>query len=111
MLVSVSAPQTPPRAWENQWNEAHQQYRFDYLDLAAADFAEQARAALPDAEGLLAWYHEQSIFLQRKHYTEQKYSVQVAWIPLDEETAFDGGALLEKYPAPEGTDAESFVTN
>ena len=93
------------------WEKGHVQYHFQYIRARADAFEDEARQALPGDEELLAWFHEQPPAEQRKHYTEQEYRVEAAYLPLDPiPEGFDETALLEAYPAPEGADPERLLT-
>jgi len=94
------------------WDEAHVQYRFEYVQAAAADFVQSAREALPEADALAEWFHEQPLADQEQHFSERQYDVQVAWLPLGDDApeGFDEAAFLEAFPMPEGADTERLVT-
>jgi hypothetical protein len=100
--LSVADPAEIEKLWKD--DEKNALYSFDYVALPAADFTEAARAELPSDEGLLEWLHSQPELVQKGFRTDDRVSVEVAWIPLDPEatgaTPFDPAAIYEKYPVP-----------
>ncbi len=99
-MLTVADPADIERLWsEDPQNVEH---AFDYVQIPAADYLEEARARMPDDEGLLAWLHTQSEDIQKAYRTDDRITVEVAWVSLD--GAFDSAPLLEKYPVPEGWD-------
>ena len=102
-ILSTGAAYADPETVVSTWKEDNPEYAFQYIELKRTDYVEQAKANAPSDEELQAWLDEQPPFSQQKYQTEIQVQAEVAWLPLDAE--FDGAALLEKYPAAEGTDA------
>ena len=102
--MGLSAGAVDPAHVVALWEERHPQYRFDYIEIETAPFEAKARAAVPEAADLEAWYLEQPPQMQRKHYSKLSWDIEVAYVPLGEDTAFDATALLAAYPLGEGVD-------
>ncbi len=100
--LAIADPGEIEKLWKE--NKENTLYAFDYVEVPAADFTEAARAELPDDEGLLQWLHSQSEQIQQGFRTDDRISVEVAWVPMDGGAlgteSFDASALLEKYPVP-----------
>ncbi|HIG87572.1 MAG TPA: hypothetical protein EYQ25_11050 [Planctomycetes bacterium] len=104
-LLGSGLAYSDPLAIEATWKENNPEYAFQYIELKREDYVEQARAnALPEEE-LIAWLDEQSVGEQQRYQTEPKVRADVVWVSPGE--AFDASLLMEKYPAPEGTDADA----
>ena len=104
-LLGSGLAYSDPLAIEATWKENNPEYAFQYIELKREDYVEQARAnALPEEE-LIAWLDEQSVREQQRYQTEPKVRADVVWVSPGE--GFDASLLMEKYPAPEGTDADA----
>jgi hypothetical protein len=104
-LLGSGLAYSDPLAIETSWKENNPEYAFQYIELKREDYVDQARAnALPEEE-LIAWLDEQSVREQQRYQTEPKVRADVVWVSPGE--GFDSSLLMEKYPAPEGTDADA----
>lgn len=104
--LTIYALATPaPEAIEQAWKDQHNEYAFEAVGLTSDDLRAQAQLEEPDDAALQAWYEaldagEQSR-LFREHFTPERISAELlSWTP---GTALPTG-LLERFPAPEGTD-------
>jgi len=86
------------------WNEQNEVYGFEYVQLDAADYVDEAKSRKVSNEELLEWLHAKPDFEQKKYHTEDKKVVEAAWITLDAD--FDQAALLAAHPLPEDWNAE-----
>lgn len=104
-LLSSGVAYCDPVVIEATWKENNPVYSFQFIELKREDYVDQARAnALPEEE-LIAWLDEQPQGAQQRFQTEPKVRAEVAWLSPGE--GFDATALLEEYPAAEGTDSEA----
>lgn len=87
-----------------QWKENSKEYNFDFVETLAEDFAEEARATLPDDAALEAYFDALPAFQKSRFNTEPRVSGEIAWF--DPALGRDHGALLARYPADEGSDPE-----
>ncbi|HVS18362.1 MAG TPA: hypothetical protein VMT18_07170 [Planctomycetota bacterium] len=106
--LTLFALATPaPSAVEQAWKEQHAEYAFEVVRLARADQRDAAALEEPDEVALAAWYEgleaAEKGRLFRDAFTPERTSAELlSWAP---GTALPEG-LLERYPAPEGTDPE-----
>ena len=92
-----------PRRIEELWSENNVQHSFDYVQVAAEDYHEQARDLIPTDEELDKWLRAQPDAVRRPYLGDDTYRVEVAYLSLDSD--FDAEPLLAKYPLPEDWDA------
>jgi hypothetical protein len=104
--LTIYALATPaPEAIEQAWKDQHNEYAFEAVGLSRDDLRDEAQLEEPDDAALQAWYEaldagEQSR-LFREHFTPERISAELlSWTP---GSALPSG-LLERFPAPEGTD-------
>jgi hypothetical protein len=88
----------------DRWKESSKLYDFEYVEALCEDFEDEARAALPDDAALEAYFDAMPPFQKARFNTEPRISAEVAWF--DPAAEADFGALLERYPVPEGEDGE-----
>ncbi len=89
------------------WQEERRQHRYQYVELASADFTADAAAEVPENEALLEWWRARPEVEQRQLYSEDRVVPQVAWLDLS--GSFDPAALLAAFPRPEGIDEEQLA--
>ncbi len=103
-LAMGASAGAPAEDVQELWFEQHPQFQFQYTEVEGEQFLAQAESSIPNDEDLLAWFHEQPLFKQQQHFSEETYEGLVAYAPLDGE--FDSTTLLERFPAPEGLDPQ-----
>lgn len=103
MLYALATPD--PAAVERAWKDQHNEYAFEMVGLKREDLRSEAQLEEPDEAGLKAWYEslaaDDKARLFREHFTPERISAELlSWTPGN---ALPAG-LLERFPAPEGTD-------
>jgi hypothetical protein len=89
---------------ESTWIGQHKEYAFDYIEAPASAFEEAALADVPDDATLEAWWAERPDWERNALKTEKAWRLASAYVELGAEPP---AALLERYPLPEGFDAEA----
>lgn len=104
--LTLYAMATPaPSAVEQVWKDQHNEYAFDLVGLKRDDLRSEAALEEPDEAALAAWYDAleagEKGRLFREHFTPERISAELlSWTP---GSPLPTG-LLERFPAPEGTD-------
>jgi hypothetical protein len=111
-LLAAVAGAWQPESLEESWKGRHGEYRFELIEAVVADYIETAEGELPEAAELQTWYEalppRTGAFAS--DWIGERVSAEVMGYPLDAAGDPAGAAasaptaLLEKYPAPEGTD-------
>lgn len=106
MVMTIAAVATPTDL-EKSWKERHQEYAFDYVELATASLDAEVEAQLPDDATLDAWYlalpNRMTLFADLVR--PARFSAEVAGYPIGGEFAAEG--LLAKFPRAADRDVEA----
>lgn len=108
-LVNAGFAVSDPAKVVEAWQAAHQEYAFDTITVAVADYLEAARAEIPEDAALRAWFEGRSDFERRRFLTPERWSLEVAWAPVAEGESYP--ALLEAYPPGDDVDPETRARN
>lgn len=93
----------------DRWKLGAEEFNFEYVEVLAEDFREEAEAnVLPDDE-LEAWFMALNDFQKRPFMSDRAVSADLAWF--DPSAEGDYSALFESYPRPEDEDAEQMAQN
>jgi hypothetical protein len=104
--LTLTAMATPsPAAVEKAWKDQHNEYAFELVGLKRDDLQSDAALEEPDEAALKAWFEAldagEKGRLFRDHFTPERISAELlSWTPGKPLPA----GLLERFPAPEGTD-------
>ena len=96
-----------PDALVTDWQSDHPEFRFEYVELTGDPFIEGAQGEVPSNEDLLTWWREKPIFEQQQLWSPEATVPQIAWLDLDGN--YDGTALLEAFPRPEGVELDKLA--
>lgn len=102
-LIGSSLVAPDPAEVEKLWKGRHQEYAFEYVELATDKLAEEARALAPVGEELKKWFDALSEPEKGKYKTQEMARAHVVYKTLGPETKAED--LLAKYP-PAAGDAE-----
>lgn len=105
MVESMVFMAADPSEVESTWQERNPEFQFQVVEIENASYKERAAADVPDDAALTEWYHALPIWKQRKLFTEDQVMPHVAF--LDGGQEFDSTNLLDRYPLPEGWDADA----
>lgn len=104
-LVAAPLASVDPAEVERLWKSGHQEHAFDYVELPAANLADEAKALAPTGDELKKWFDGLSEPEKNKYKTQESAKAETAFITLTAETK--GTELLEKYPQPAITDEQA----
>ncbi|HTF87829.1 MAG TPA: hypothetical protein VK843_05425 [Planctomycetota bacterium] len=108
-LLSSMSPRPDNQAIEAHWKSMHPQVAFDLVGVDHASFDAEARAQMPDAAGLKAWYDElpdkQQLFFA-DFLPETNAAELIAYRVAGENPAT---ALLERFPLAADRDQEQLA--
>jgi len=108
-FISAAACWPEPDEIEAAWKEEHQEYAYEYAQIPAADFEDEAAAAVPDDDELRTWYEElpdrQTRF--QEEFRQEELAATIVGIRADGD--HDGAGLLERYPRPEDEDLDALA--
>jgi hypothetical protein len=103
-LVAYAGATPTVEGIEALWNEQHEELAFDYVEAAAEDYAEQARAELPDDAALEAWLAGQPANQRSAFELPERRAFEMACY--QDATATPAAGLLAAFPPKEGVDPE-----
>ncbi len=98
-LATLPSRETIEELWSEQ-----QEKRYLVARFMAEDFADAARAELPDTAGLEAWFADLEDFRRDSYKRPEARSAEIVGVLLGEGASPDEAALLEAYPLPEDWD-------
>ncbi|MDF1836503.1 MAG: hypothetical protein P1V35_01425, partial [Planctomycetota bacterium] len=105
MVESMVYMAADPSDVESTWQERNPEFQFQVVEIDSATYKDRAAADVPEDAALTDWYHALPVWKQRKLFTEDQVMPHVAY--LDGSQEFDSTNLLDRYPLPEGWDAEA----
>jgi hypothetical protein len=97
-LVGFAAQVPDPARIEELWSEDHVELAYDYVAVPVESQEEAARAELPDAAALAAWWTEQPDSVRQPLLEPELRRAEYAVFDDLEKTP--AAALLERYPVP-----------
>lgn len=103
-LIASSVSVADPAEVEKLWKARHQEYAFDYVELAADSLAAEAAAQAPTGEALKAWFDALSEPEKNKYKTQEMAKAQVLYKTIG--PAMKADELVAKYP-PASLDVEA----
>jgi hypothetical protein len=106
-LLHISAyagAASTPAGVEALWKKEHEELAFDYVEVAAEDFADEARAEVPDDAALEAWLAEQAPAERSTFELPERRAFEVA--SFRDPATTPAAGLLQAFPPAEGADPE-----
>ena len=98
-LLAAGIAVADPDTLVERWQDGHEEYAFDYIELESASLTEEARAEVPSDEELETWLAGRNEFERSAFMRPESYTIDAVYLPFGEE--LDGTLLLERYPRPE----------
>lgn len=95
------------KAAETAWKGRHQEFRYDYVELAVASVLDEARALAPKGDDLKLWFDALPEVEKAAYKSKPRVSAEVVGLSLEGTVLAD--AILAKYPRPEGSDPEALA--
>jgi hypothetical protein len=106
-LLASSTAVPDPNEVEKLWQNRHQEYAFDYLELAVADFTAEARQSAPATAELQAWFEALPEADRGSYRTPARVSGEIAYHPIASETT--PTVLLERFPLAKDQDLDALA--
>ncbi len=103
-LVSFAGAMPSIEAVKDLWNEDHEELAFDYVEVAASDFTDEAQAETPDDAALEAWLAEQPPRERSTFELPERRALEVA--AYRDPATTPAAGLLQAFPPEEGVDPE-----